>query len=151
MKVNNSASLLSRQWQRLSYLGLSLILVGYLTVWLPLAPNGLRLIGLEMGEWIKFLPQVQIGETPSRNFFYVPPISLGVLLMLLTVRWPNRRWQTWIARGLAVFVSALAFPAVEAIRFEAISEWRLRLGLVAMVALLGIVMIWAARLPRSVL
>ena len=142
--------LLPPRWLRLAWLGLVIGVVGYLTVWLPLAPNALRLIGLEMGEWIKFLPQVQAGETPSRNLFYLPPITMGTAIMLLTVRWPGRRVNSWLARGLGLLVAMLAFPSVEAIRFESATEWRLRLGLVAGVALVGLLMVWAARLPRPV-
>lgn len=61
---------------------------------------GLQLIGLEMGEWVKFLPQVQAGQiNVSRNLFYLPPILLGLLFgstVILATRWP-----TWVVRGLA--------------------------------------------------
>lgn len=123
------------------YLGLALILVGYFLPWLPNPAAGLSFIGLEIGEWVKFVPQVQMGEvTPGRDLFYLPPITLGLILALLTAGWPNRRWQTWAMRGLAVLVSLLAFPSLDAIRFEPASEWRVRLllvGLVMLVALLS--------------
>lgn len=104
--------------------------MGYLTVWLPGPSAGLKLIGVEIGEWIKFL-----GVRGGRNLFYLPPIALGLVLALLTVGWGAREWRAWTVRGLAVAVSLLAFPAVAAIQMEPQSEWLLRVALVGLVAL----------------
>jgi hypothetical protein len=117
------------------WVGLTAALIGYLTVWLPGPAAGLRLIGLELGEWIKFL-----GVGQSRNYFYTPPILLGLIMVLITAGWPGGRWQTWAFRGLAVVVSLLAFPAIAAITGEPRSEWLARLagiGLVV-VAIVGV-------------
>lgn len=108
--------------------GLTAIFVGYLMVWLPGPAAGLSFLGIELGEWIKFL-----GVGQRRNLFYLPPITLGLMLALLAAMWPNGRWQTWAMRGLAVAVSLLALPAVPAIRGEPRSEWLLRLVLIALV------------------
>ncbi|MBK8984871.1 MAG: hypothetical protein IPM39_02130 [Chloroflexi bacterium] len=89
-------------------LGLTAVFVGYLSVWLPGPAVGLQFLGVELGEWVKFL-----GVGQKRNLFYLPPITLGLMLALWTMSWPNGRWQTWAARGLAVLVSLLAFPAIE--------------------------------------
>jgi hypothetical protein len=124
------------------------VLLAYFLPWLPHPAVGLRLIGLEMGEWVKFLPQVQSGEVAAgRNLFYLPPITLGLMLALWTAGWPNGRWQTWVMRGLAVFVSLLAFPALEAIRDEPSGEWLLRLLLIAGVALVAVLSGLGGRLP----
>jgi hypothetical protein len=124
------------------------VLLAYFLPWLPHPAVGLRLIGLEMGEWVKFLPQVQSGEVGAdRNLFYLPPITLGLMLSLWTTGWPNGRWQTWVMRGLAVFVSLLAFPALEAIRDEPSSEWLLRLLLIAGVVLVAVLSGLGGRLP----
>ncbi|MCB8965998.1 MAG: hypothetical protein H6665_00380 [Ardenticatenaceae bacterium] len=123
-----------RRGEQLLVVGYTAVFIGYLSVWLPGPAVGLQFLGFEIGEWIKFL-----GVRGSRNLFYLPPITLGLLLALWTVSWP-RRWQTWAMRGVAVAVSLLAFPAIEAILGEPPSEWLLRLlliGLVVFVALLG--------------
>jgi hypothetical protein len=126
------------------------ILLAYFLPWLPHPAVGLRLIGLEMGEWVKFLPQVQSGEVAAdRNLFYLPPITLGLMLALWTVEWPNGRWQTWLMRGLAVAVSLLAFPALEAIRDEPSSEWLLRLLLIGGVVLVAGLSGLGGRLPSA--
>ena len=118
-------------------LGLTAIFVGYFLVWLPGPGAGLSLIGIELGEWIKFL-----GFGPRRDWFYVPPIVLGLLLALWTATWPNRRARTWLARGLAVAVALLAFPAVAAITSEPRSEWLLRLALIGAVAAAVVLAAW---------
>lgn len=127
--------------------GLALGVLAYLLVWIPNDAVALRLTGVEVGEWIKFLPQVRSGQAPvSRNLFYLPPITLGSAMMLVTAGWPNRR-QTWLLRGVALLVSLLAFPQLEVIRDEPSPEWRLRLGLVAAVALLAGAAALARRRP----
>lgn len=123
----------NRQYYPLLWVGFTLILAGYLMVWLPQPVAGLSLIGLEMGEWVKFLPEAQAGLLPDRNLFYLPPILLGLMMALWTAEWPNSRWQSWAVRGLAVLVGLLAFPAVEAVRFEPADQWLLRVGLVGLV------------------
>ncbi|HEX6383546.1 MAG TPA: hypothetical protein VF177_02645 [Anaerolineae bacterium] len=124
----------SQRAEMLLFLGLTTVFVGYLTVWLPGPVAGLQLIGVEVGEWVKFL-----GVGQSRNLFYLPPITLGLIMAVLTAGWPNDRWQTWAMRALAIAVSLLAFPAVEAIRDEPASEWRLRLQLIGLVVVVALI------------
>lgn len=125
-----------------------MILAGYLMVWLPQPVVGLSLIGLEMGEWVKFVPQVQAGMLPDRNLFYLPPVFLGLMMAVWTAGWPNGRWQTWAMRGLAVLVSLLAFPSIEAIRFEPSSEWLFRLVLIGLVGVTAVFSSVLERLPK---
>jgi hypothetical protein len=126
------------------FLGLTAMFVGYFMVWLPGPSAGLQLIGVEIGEWIKFL-----GVGAGRDLFYLPPIVLGLALALLAATWPNHP-RTWLARGLAVAVSLLAFPAIAAIQQEPPGQWLARLlaiGSVALVAAFGAVI--ARRSPDS--
>lgn len=123
----------SRQGQL--FLALTAIVVAFFMVWLPHEAAGLSFIGLEMGEEAKFLPQIQSGEIlPGRSLFYVPPVSAGLMLALLSGRWPNGRWQTWAARAFAVALSWLAFPALEALGTEP-AEWLWRVLMIALVVL----------------
>lgn len=116
------------------------VLLGYFLPWIVHPTAGLTFIGLDVSEWVKFLPPVQAGQTPNRDYFYLPPITLGLSLIFYTVGWPARSWRTWAMRGLGVAISLLAFPAIEAIRFEDASQWQPRMaaiGVVAAVALLS--------------
>jgi hypothetical protein len=124
----------SKAQQSMFLLGATAVLVAYFIPWLPHPAAGLRLIGLEMGEWVKFLPQVQAGEIrASRDWFYLPPVTLGLALALLSASWPNGRWQTWAMRGLALLVSLPAFPALEAIRWESADNYLFRLQMIGLV------------------
>ncbi|MDX1662808.1 MAG: hypothetical protein R3272_03380 [Candidatus Promineifilaceae bacterium] len=122
------------QSRGLLFLAFTAILSGYFMVWLPNESAGLAFIGLEMGEQIKFLPQVkQRTLGPDRTLFYLPPITLALMLLLVSARWPSHRWQTWTARALALVVSLLAFPALEQLGVADRSEWLWRLLLILFV------------------
>lgn len=127
------------------FLAIILVLAGYFMVWLPHKAAGLSYIGLEMGELAKFLPQVRAGLiTPGRSLFYVPPVAAGAVLLLLSSRWPNDRWQTWAMRFLAAGVSFLAFPALEALGTEP-EEWLWRALMIGVVLILVIASPFLAR------
>lgn len=131
-------------------LGFVAILLGYFMVWLPHDLAGLSFIGLEIGEWVKFLPQLRSGQISiDRNLFYLPPITLGLILALWTAGWPNRRWQTWATRALAVLVAMLALPAAEAVLYEGSDQWLVRLVLVLIVTFVAILIPLLQRLPNG--
>jgi len=132
-------------------LGFMTILLAYFLVWLPQPVVGLSFIGLEIGEWVKFLPQVQAGiVSADRNLFYLPPITLGLMLLLWSSTWPNNRWQTWAMRGLAILVALLAFPAIESLIDEPADQWLMRLIWVGIVALLALVLPISGRLSDKI-
>lgn len=131
-------------------LGFTAILLAYLLVWLPQPIVGLSFIGLELGEWVKFIPQVRSGEIAAdRNLFYIPPITLSLMMILWTASWPNRRWQTWLMRALALLVAFLAFPAVEAILDEPADQWLLRIGLIGGVVVVALFIPLLRHLPEN--
>ena len=141
--VSSVTFMSKKQSQSLLLAGLTAVFIAYFLIWLPGPAVGLQFVGVEIGEWIKFL-----GVGLGRNWFYLPPITLGLMLALVTLTWPPRRWQNWAMRGLAIAVSLLSFPAIEAIRFEASSEWRLRLLLIGGVALMAVLTVLAERWTR---
>ena len=128
-------------WSRILVpLGFTTILVAYSLIWLPQPVAGLSFIGVEMGEWVKFLPQVATGDlTYYRIFFYFPPITLGLMMILWTATWFDKRWQTWVIRGLAVAIAFLALPSLEVILDEPVSEWLLRLIVVLFVLAMAVI------------
>ncbi len=131
-------------------LGFTLILLAYFLVWLPQSVVGLSFIGFELGEWVKFLPQIRSGElTVNRNLFYLPPITLGLMLAAWTIDWPNRRWQTWVVRGMSILIACLALPALEVILDEQTDQWLLRIQLITVVVLATIIAPLLKRLMPS--
>ncbi len=142
-----TAVLTPRRTASLLTLGLTAIFVGYFLVWLPGPAAGLRLIGVEIGEWIKFL-----GVGRARDLFYLPPVALGLLIALWTMTWSPGQppaWRAWAARGLAVAVALLAFPAVESILNEPRGEWLARLAAVGLAVLTAALSGFANRAPNA--
>jgi len=130
--------------------GFTTILLAYFLVWLPQPVVGLSFIGLEMGEWVKFIPEVQSGSvSTNRNLFYLPPITLGLMLLLWSSNWPNRRWQTWVMRGLAILIAFLAFPAIESLLDEPANQWLLRLLWISVVVLLALILPIVKKVPEK--
>jgi hypothetical protein len=139
LTIDNYKLAIGRLWQFVAdrayeglLLGFTAVFIGYLTVWLPGPAAGLSFIGVEMGEWLKFF-----GVGAQRDIFYLPPVTLGLMLALWTMRWDNGRWQTWAMRGLAVAVSLLAFPAFADLTGGARHEYLLRVQLIGLVVVVG--------------
>lgn len=131
-------------------LGFAIILLGYFLVWLPGGSAGLSFIGLELGEWVKFLPGMQRGDySVDRLLFYLPPVTLGLLLVVWTMDWPNELIKTWLTRALAVFISLLVFPPLEEIGLEAGGKWLVRLVLIAVVVLAAMAASLGVKLPQK--
>ncbi|MGH2537799.1 MAG: hypothetical protein ACRDHL_10425 [Candidatus Promineifilaceae bacterium] len=124
-------------------LGLTAALAGYFMVWFPQPAVGLSLVGLELGEWSKFVPAVAAGQiTPGRTLFYAPPLALGMALALWALPWRPARWQGWLARALGAAMALLAAPSLESILEEPAVVWLPRLGLVGLVAAAALVTAW---------
>jgi len=102
-------------------------------------------MGVETGEWVKFM-----GMGTRRNLFYLPPITLALVMQLMTGFWPNRRWQTWLMRSAAIAVSLLAFPAIEDITGATQSEYVSRLVAIGVVTAMGLVAAIASRYRANV-
>jgi hypothetical protein len=135
--------------RQLYLLALTAIVVAFLLVWLPHPAAGLSYIGLEMGEQAKFLPQVRSGAVmPGRSLFYLPAVTMALLLILLTTFWPATR-RAWAARAIAVLVSLLAFPALEALGDPDREEWLWRMLLIGLVILTASLSPRLARLPQG--
>jgi hypothetical protein len=65
-------------------LGLALAIVGYFGPWVDHKTAALVLTGQDMGEFVKFLPEVRAGAVPMiREFFYMPPFAAALCLILL--------------------------------------------------------------------
>lgn len=121
--------------QMLLIFAFTAIFIGYLNVWLPGPGVGLSFLGIEMGEWFKFL-----GLDGRRDLFYLPPITLGLMIVIWTNTWSRQGWQSWLMRIIGVTISLLAFPAIEDITGGVREQYVLRvllIGVVFLVALLS--------------
>jgi len=135
-----SGGWLKRSAALLLPLGAVVALVGYFLPWLPHKAAGLTLVGIEMGEWARLLPAIQAGHVrASVMLFYLPPVATGFMLALWSWNWPNRRFKSWLSRGLAVLVALLALPSWDAFNFWPREQWIGRVYLIAFVAATAVV------------
>jgi hypothetical protein len=88
-------------------LGWLLIVLGYWGPWIPASAAGLRVLGLDMAEYVKFIAEVRSGQiTLTREVFYLPLAALSLSLSLLAHR-PELRLPGLVRWGL----NLLAVPA----------------------------------------
>ncbi|MDY7041682.1 MAG: hypothetical protein SVX38_12545 [Chloroflexota bacterium] len=93
-------------------LALLLALIGYWGPWVDHQSTALVLNGLDMSEFVKFLPEVRSGSAfMLRELFYLPPLAAALCLALLAVR---LRSHPAIVRmvmfGLAVGLCIVVLP-----------------------------------------
>jgi hypothetical protein len=126
--IDQSDRLADKKVETILFFGLTAVFAGYFSIWLSGPAAGLQFIGLEIGEWVKFM-----GVDMSRNLFYLPPMTIGVMLALLSATWPNRRWKTWAVRGISIVISILAFPALGDLAGSSRAEYLPRIGFIGVV------------------
>lgn len=90
-------------------LGALVAFLGYVGPWVDHRVAGLAILGLDLGEYVKFLPAVRAGATSLwREGFYLPLVAISLTLSLCTwrpdLRWPPARrpsvaWRAGYARG----------------------------------------------------
>jgi len=97
-------------------------LAGYYGPWVAHRAAGLVIIGLDLAEYVKFLPQVASGQTGvPRELFYLPLFAGSVTASLLASR---RCLPTWLRWTLALAAAPLALAMLP----PAWSPGLLRLG-----------------------
>ncbi|MCE7981286.1 MAG: hypothetical protein DYG89_08860 [Caldilinea sp. CFX5] len=84
-----------------------LILAGYFGPWVPHRVAGLVVTGLDLGEYVKFLPTVRGGQiTLWREGFYLPLVAVSLALSLAAFR-PQWRYG-WPMRVLLLIIAGIA-------------------------------------------
>ena len=93
-------------------LGALLAFWGYVGPWVDHRVAGLAILGLDLGEYVKFLPLVRGGTTSLwREGFYLPLVAISLALSLCTWR-PELRWPrpavAWLMIALQVIGAIVA-------------------------------------------
>jgi hypothetical protein len=94
-------------------LGWLLIVLGYWAPWVPAGPVGLRVLGLDLAEYVKFIAEVRSGQIAlTREVFYLPLVALSLSLSLLAHRPELRlpRLARWLLNLLAVPAALAMLP-----------------------------------------
>ena len=87
--------------------GWVLATVGYYGPWIAHKAAALTLTGSDMGEFVKFLPDVLDGSLRLvRQFFYLPPIAVALSVALLVGS--RSLGYSWLLRGAILALAAVA-------------------------------------------
>jgi hypothetical protein len=137
-------------WIALIIAGIILVLVGFFSTWIDHPAAGLALTGFEIGEWIKFAPEVRAGTAGlNRAGFYWPASAAALALaMVAATAGPHRRLR-WALLVGAAGVALLPFPLVEEVSTLAgvKANWA-RFGLIGLgLATVAAIAIWGGRIP----
>lgn len=109
----------TRQWRRLTAVrvllptGWALAAVGFFGPWISHPAVGLVLSGVDMGEFVKFLPSVLSGATAAyRQLFYMPPVAIivSIALFIASKRLRLPAFIRALAIGIAVPLSLQLLP-----------------------------------------
>lgn len=111
-------------------LSVLLTLAGYFGPWVPHRVAGLVITGLDLGEYVKFLPVVRGGQVSLwREGFYLPLVAVSLALSLAAFRtqwrygWPVR---LWLLAGAGIAALNLLPPAWDQSTFRN-AEFRLQI------------------------
>lgn len=86
-------------------------LVGYYGPWVPHKAVGLVVIGLDLAEYVKFIPEVASGRIPlRREIFYLPLFATSVGASLLASRRVLPPWSRWLMAFIAIPLALAMLP-----------------------------------------
>ncbi|MCB0080551.1 MAG: hypothetical protein KDE47_06460 [Caldilineaceae bacterium] len=91
--------------------GLLLTFAGYIGAWVPHRVSGLVITGLDLGEYVKFLPLVRSGQIVLwRAGFYLPLVAVSLAAGFAAFQ-PTRQlrpWLLWVTRALLLILATVA-------------------------------------------
>ena len=123
-------------------------LAGYFGPWVAHRASGLIVSGLDLGEYVKFIPQVLTGQVAvRRQFFYLPLFAGSLIASLLASRRTLPRWLR-VLLGLAAIPLALAMlPPAWSPAALRLPEFRLQTAAIIFCLLMVPAVIVTRRLP----
>ncbi|MBM4466725.1 MAG: hypothetical protein FJ014_14440 [Chloroflexi bacterium] len=142
--------------KRFAPLGIILALAGYWGPWVHHKTAALVLSGLDMAEFVKFLPGVRAGtEFMIRELFYLPLLAAALCLALMgsNRHWRYPLWARTIMVMAAIVLAIIVLPPYPFI-LQALSsdEFRRQFLMGAgCLAVIGGGMLLYRRLPRAVM
>lgn len=92
--------------------GLVMALIGYVGPWVDHPVAGLIITGLDMGEYVKFLPIVRDGTISIwRPGFYAPLVAISAAALLAAYR-TDLAYHWWLRASLLALAAVAAFNLV---------------------------------------
>ncbi len=98
------------RWLAITLAGL-IGLIGYYGPWVPHKVAGLVVIGLDLAEYVKFIPEFASGKiTFRREIFYLPLFAASLGASLLASRRVLPTWSRWLIAVLAIPLALAILP-----------------------------------------
>jgi hypothetical protein len=117
--------------------------VGYFGAWVPHRAAGLIITGVDVAEYVKFLPPVMAGQVPvQREAFYLPLINASLIATLIASRRSVPPWWRLLLGAAAIPLALAMLPPAWSPGTLRLPEFRLQVA--ALLACL-------AALPMTVL
>jgi hypothetical protein len=140
--------------KRLAPLGVTLALIGYWGPWVNHKTAALVLSGLDMAEFVKFLPGVRAGtEFMIRELFYLPLLAAALCLALIGSHrpWYYPLWARVIMVIMAIILAIIVLPPYPFI-FQALGSDEFRRQFLMGAGCLAIIVgsLLYRRLPRAI-
>ena len=142
----------NRRLEWLLLIGLGLVgLIGYYGPWVPHRAAGLIVLGLDLAEYVKFLPQVAGGEIRlTRELFYLPLMAASLGAAMIASRDALPRWLRWLL-GLGAIPLALAMlPPAWSPPVLLQAEFRLQVIMIAICLLVVALIPLMRRIPDRI-
>lgn len=131
-------------------LGTLLALAGYWGPWIDHAAAGLIISGLDLAEYVKFLPQVRSGELQLWREGYYLPLIVGSLILSLAAYRPRFAYSYPVRLALILVAFTAASNILPPAWSPAIlltAEFRLQTAIMALCLLLALCSPFLALLP----
>jgi hypothetical protein len=109
-------------------LAIAVGLVGYYGPWLTHRAAGLVIIGLDLAEYVKFVPQVASAQIPiQREVFYMPLLAGSIAASLFASRRCLPNWLRWILAFMAVPLALAMLPPAWSPAVLRLDEFRIQI------------------------
>jgi len=126
---------------------------GYFGPWVPHRAAGLVITGVDLAEYVKFLPPVMAGQVPiQRETFYLPLISASLIATLIASRRSLPLWLRLLAGAAAIPLALAMLPPAWTPGMLRLPEFRLQiLALLACLAAIPLTVLLRYLPNRAVL
>jgi len=136
-----------RRWWLLILAGASAV-AGYFGPWVPHQAAGLVILGLDLGEYVKFLPPVAAGQIAlRREYFYLPLLTGSLIAGLLASRRSLPGWARTLLGLTAIPLALAMLPPAWSPRGLLVAEFRIQVIAIAACLLFVAAIPFTRRVP----
>jgi hypothetical protein len=136
LTANRTLRIRRMRWLAIFLAGL-IGLIGYYGPWVPHKAAGLIVIGLDLAEYVKFIPEVASGRIAlHREIFYLPLFATSAGASLFASRRVLPEWTRWLLAFTAIPLALAMLPPAWNPAILLMPEFRLQTVAIALCLLL---------------